>query len=87
VLEESVAQVCCSFTRLCKNTHDIKNTPEGVVRMCFTGLLFSLPGSARNTNGIKNTPEGVVRMCCTGLLFLYQAVQGTKTALKTHQRV
>jgi hypothetical protein len=55
--------------------------------MCCTGLLFSLPGSARNTNGIQNTPEGVVRMCYTNLLFLYQAVQGTHTTLKTHQRV
>jgi hypothetical protein len=55
--------------------------------MCCTDLLFTLPGSARNTNGIQNTPKGVVRMCCTGLLFLYQAVQGTQTALKTHQRV
>ncbi len=70
-----------------RNTNGIKNTPEGVVRMCCTGLLFTLPGSARNTNGIQNTSKGVVRMCCTGLLFLYQAVQETQTALKTHQRV
>jgi hypothetical protein len=57
--------------------------------MCCTGLLFSLPGSARNTQGIKNTPEGVVKMCCTGLLFLYQAVQRTQLALqfKTRQGV
>jgi hypothetical protein len=53
------------FTRQYKEQHGIKNTPEGVVlvRMHCTGLLFSLPGSARNTYGIKNTPEGVVRMC------------------------
>jgi hypothetical protein len=53
------------FTRQYKEQHGIKNTPEGVVlvRMYCTGLLFSLPGSARNTYDIKNTPEGVVRMC------------------------
>jgi hypothetical protein len=40
-------------------------TPEGVVRICCTGLLFSLPGSARKTHGIQNTPEGVffTRQC------------------------
>ena len=35
----------------------------------LTGLLFSLPNSARNTYGFKNTPEGVAIMCCTDLLF------------------
>jgi hypothetical protein len=53
-------------------------TPEGVVRICCTGLLFSLPGSARKTHGIQNTPEGV---------FLHQAVQGTHTTFKIHQWV
>jgi len=40
-------------------------TPKGVVRKCCTGLLFSLPGSARKTHGIQNTPEGVffTRQC------------------------
>jgi hypothetical protein len=28
-----------------RNTYDIKNTPEGVVRMCRTGLLFSVRGT------------------------------------------
>jgi hypothetical protein len=32
-----------------RNTHGIKNKPEGVVREYYTGLMFSLPGCARNT--------------------------------------
>ncbi len=33
--------------------------------MFCTGLLFSIPGSARNSYGIQNTPEGVffTRQC------------------------
>jgi hypothetical protein len=46
-----------------QETHDIKNTPTGVVRMCCTGLLFSVQGK----NTALKTPEVVVRMCCAGL--------------------
>ncbi len=56
-----------------RNTHGIKNTTEGVVRMCCTGLLSlyqAVQGTHTVTYGLKNTPEGVVRMCCTDLLFL-----------------
>ncbi len=43
-----------------RNTYGIKNTPEGVVRMCCTGLLFSLPGSARNTHTALKTHQRVL---------------------------
>ena len=48
-----------------RNTNGIQNTPEGVVRMCCTGLLFSLPGSSRYAFDIQNSPEGDLRMYYT----------------------
>ncbi len=63
-----------------RKANGIKNTPEGVVRMCCTGLLFlyqnnvlhrsavSLTGGAKNTHGMKNIPEGVASIICIGLV-------------------
>jgi hypothetical protein len=88
---EGVVRKCCTGLLFSlpgsEGTLTALKTPKGVVRMCCTGLLFFFTRQCKNTHGIKNTPEGVVRMCCTGRLFTYQAVQGTHTAIKTHQRV